>query len=246
MSSIAMPLKHRQNGTECQACRSRARAWRHSCVSLREAVRRSSDSLRIVLVPHCRPPESHLGRSDRASRVNGLPSREPEFKSNNLSLNVVWRSWGARARSNRAARLRHSACSTPPCPRKPAAVSWAKRKPAPPPRWSRLVSSIDARIAKKPCTRAASGSSGASRRPSRSAGSPTSRACGKPAAACVKARTCAGLTTATGKPAPDAPRHPRRRPRPPRAGHESIRSCPGGEARRSARSGCRQQCHKSA
>ena len=105
MSSIAMPLKHRQNGTECQACRSRARAWRHSCVSLREAVRRSSDSLRIVLVPHCRPPESHLGRSDRASRVNGLPSREPEFKSNNLSLNVVWRSWGARARSNRAARL---------------------------------------------------------------------------------------------------------------------------------------------
>ena len=64
---------------------------------------RSSDSLRIVLVPHCRPPESHLGRSDRASRVNRLPGREPEFKSNNLSLNVVWRSWGARARSNRAA-----------------------------------------------------------------------------------------------------------------------------------------------
>ena len=75
MSSIVMPLKHRQNGTECQARRSRARARRHSCVSLRGAVGRSSGSLRIVRDLHCRPPEIRLGRftSPGKSLANGSP-----------------------------------------------------------------------------------------------------------------------------------------------------------------------------
>lgn len=118
-----------------------------------------------------------------------------------------------KARWIAAARSRQPGAAIPPSARKSAAAACAHPRPSGPPRWRRLVSSTTASSAKKQCTRAASGSPGRQARPVRSAGRPTVRIVGKPAAASAlapptpKRRTARPpwLTGETGAPAIAAP-----------------------------------------